>query len=79
MIDRPVLAVEAAVGAGLVGEDCRRLGGVPLDEPAQGLAVGALTSRVSRSRIPATAVLPTAPRPARSFLFECLFFSSPPM
>src|SRR6185437_558572 len=35
--------------------------------------------RPSRSRIPSTAVFPTGPRPARSFLCSCLFASLPPM
>ena len=34
-------------------------------------------TRPPRSRIPTTAVLPTAPRPNRCFLLSCLFFSLP--
>ena len=69
MVNGPVFAVEATVGTRLVSEDGHRLSGVPLDEPARGLAVGALyplISPVSRLRIPATAILPTAPRYPRS-------------
>lgn len=38
----------------------------------------AVTAFVSRSFMPLTAVLQTAPRPARSFLPPYLFFSFPP-
>jgi hypothetical protein len=72
---------QAAIGCELIGMN-RRAGFNSLISswitPLSVASIGIARVRPFRSRIPSTAVLPAAPRPACSFLSACLLTSFPP-
>ena len=76
-------AKDAVIAAGFVGVDRRARLDAVIDatsgSPICTASTGIAMVRPPRSRIPSTAVLPTVPRPACSFLRSCLLASLPPM